>query len=68
MSKVIHRKICFSLPEAAKVIGVTHMTLWRWTQRKNSPIKIEVFQDIRNKRRYITAESIKRLKNRFQTL
>ena len=67
MPKQIDGKTYYSLPAAAKIIGVCHVTMWNWANRGGcEDVHIEVRTDPINRRRYISDTSVQFLKNRHK--
>jgi hypothetical protein len=67
-------KTYYSVPQAAKVIGVSRMTVLRWVRkiREGHPeidgIQIEGFRDVMSGRFFVSADSIQALKERERPL
>ena len=70
MPKHIGHDIFYSVPEAAKRIGVSRMTMLRWVTRgiKLDGIKVIVLRDPISNRYYIAEESVRKLAERFEAL
>lgn len=63
MCLVIHGKPYHSVPEAASMIGVSRVTLWRAIKNgaRYKGTKIEVLRDRVNGRYYVSADSVAQL-------
>lgn len=68
MPKCIKNKIYYSVPEAAKELGVTRTTMLRWVTRgvPNNGITLEVLRDSVSRHYYIAEESVASLRDRFE--
>lgn len=68
--RIIRGQPYVSLPEAARRLGVSHMTLYRWATGR-VPLNgftphVKVVKDPISGHYYIAEESIEQLDNRFQ--
>ncbi len=68
MPKRIGDELYYSVPEAAKMVGVSRMTMFRWVT-KSTPlngIEIKALRDRISNHYYISEESVKALASRFE--
>ena len=70
MVKIIGGRKYYPLPEAAKLVGVTHTTMWRWARgRTPTPgFKLHVLRDRMSGHLYIETGSVIALAKRFQPI
>ncbi|OGF52472.1 hypothetical protein A3I27_04160 [Candidatus Giovannonibacteria bacterium RIFCSPLOWO2_02_FULL_43_11b] len=64
---IINKKKCYPIPKAAKILGVSRMTMHRWAtiSREREKRGLEVFQDTISSRYYVSADSVDKLSKRF---
>lgn len=66
----IGRETYYSLPEAARRLGVSHKTMFRWVTRgvgrNGSRMKLQVLRDVTNGRYYVSDVSLRALDKRFK--
>jgi len=67
---LINGEVYHTVPEAARLVGVVPMTMFRWiTGKSPSPAQIDALQDQSSKHYYVAAASVGRLKeHRFQKI
>lgn len=70
MPKQIGRDTYYAVPEAARLVGVSRMTMLRWaTRRIRIPgITMHVLRDPISNRYYIAKDSVASLAKRFQSV
>jgi hypothetical protein len=70
MPKQIGQDVYYAIPEAAKLVGVSRMTMLRWaTRRIRLPgATMQVLRDPISKRYYIAKDSVAELAKRFQSV
>ncbi len=70
MPKQIGHDMYYAIPEAAKLVGVSRMTMLRWATGKiRVPgIAMQVLRDPIGNRYYVAKESVAKLAKRFQSV
>jgi hypothetical protein len=70
MPKQIGQEIYYALPEAARLLGVSRMTMLRWATKriKTRGITLRVLRDPVGNRYYIAKDSVGKLAKRFQSV
>ena len=70
MPKQIGEDLYYAIPEAARLVGVSRMTMLRWATRKIKipGITIRVLRDPINRHYYIAKDSVAMLAKRFQSV
>ena len=68
MPKRIGEDVYYSVPEAAKRVGVSRMTMFRWVTRgvPLNGFKIKALRDPISQHYYVAEESVKMLAERFE--
>lgn len=68
MPKYVHESRYYTVEEAAKIIGVCYMTVYRWITRgvRLNGMGLSVLQDPISRRYLIAEGSVQKLINRFQ--
>lgn len=69
MPKQIEHETYYRIPEAARLLGVSRMTLHRWiTGKTRVPgIPLRVLRDPISRHYYVAEESVTRLASRFRS-